>query len=61
MRYVVILEETTVHRVELEADDEQQAGDEAREQWMMGYLCDDDPYLDELRVLEVRTQEEDGA
>ena len=61
MRYVVILEEKTIHRVELEANSYEQARREAREQWMAGYLCDDDPYLDELRVLEVRTEEEDGA
>ena len=61
MRYIVILEEKTIHRVELEADNADEANNQAREQWMAGYLCDDDPYLDELRVLEVRTEEEDGA
>lgn len=61
MRYVVILEETTVHRVELEANSYEQAGDLAVEEWKLGCLCDDDPYLDGLRVLEVRTKEEDGA
>lgn len=61
MRYVVILEETTVHRVELEANSYEQARRKARDQWLDGVIGDVDPYLDELRVLEVRTEEEDRA
>ena len=61
MRYVVILEETIVHRVELEANSYEQARRKARDQWMDRVLCNVDPYFYELRVLEVRTEEENGA
>lgn len=58
MKYVVILEETTIHRVELDAINVDDAEEKALSQWKEGYLCDDDPYLDSLRALEVRTTEE---
>ena len=55
MKYVVILEEVTIHRVELDAINVDDAEEKALSQWKEGYLCDDDPYLDSLRALEVRS------
>lgn len=58
-RYVVIVEETTIHRVEVEAANAPAASKTAVDCWRQGSIVDPDPYLDQLNVLEVRKESDD--
>lgn len=57
MKYIVILEEVTIHRVELDGINVDDAEQKALSQWKEGIIYDDDPYLDSLRVLEIRSSD----
>lgn len=61
MKYVAIIEEKTIHRVEFSTDDNN-PDDVAFELFDEGIIVDDDPYRDSITILSVDTKEEhDGV
>ena len=62
MKYVAIVEEVVIHRLDFEAGDDNEAEVIAFNGFRDGKLTDDDPHRDAITILSIDTKEEhDGV
>ena len=62
MRYVAIVEEVVIHRLDFEAGDDNEAEVMAFEGFRDGWLADSEPYRDAITILSIDTKDEhDGV
>ena len=62
MKYVAIVEEVLVHRIEFDAKSDEDAEVIAFEGFRDGIMFDDDPHRDAITILSIDTKEEhDGV